>query len=369
MSPKVRSIFLTGVTGCLGREMVRELCQTTDHRLFLLIRRKKRFSHWDRARKILADAGLEHLLGTRVHVMEGDVTQPNFGMHQYDLEILNREIEEFIHIAALTTLNGGKEECFNINLGGTENALDLARRFQREGRLDRFIYFSTAYVAGSLQTYCAKEDGLPENPSHANHYEASKYEAEKKVRQAMAEGLPVTIFRPSIVVGHSKTGEVSEFNVIYPFMKLFAHGMIKKLPAFPDNTVNIVPIDFVIQSACEIRKQENSKGRTFHLVTLTPPEIQDLLRVKDVDYMALHEIELVDPDKFCKEDLSVNEQFVFDMLQPYLGYLNGHLSFDAGNTQAALRDTGIEFPKTDFEFLRVMVKYAVDAGYLMLPTA
>ncbi|HXV28651.1 MAG TPA: SDR family oxidoreductase, partial [bacterium] len=217
-----RSIFLTGVTGTLGKEIVRMLLTTTEHKLFLLIRRKSRFSHWDRARKILSEHHLEPYLGTRVQVMQGDVTLPDLGLNADDFAILRREVQDFYHIAALTALNGSREECYAVNLGGTVEALELAKKLGKTGRLERFFYFSTAFVAGSLQTYCAKEDELPGEPAHANYYEESKYHAESKVRETMKEGLPAAIFRPSIVVGHSETGEVSEFNVIYPFMRLFA---------------------------------------------------------------------------------------------------------------------------------------------------
>ncbi len=203
--PERRSIFLTGVTGTLGKEFVRELLLTREERLILLVRRKSRHSHWDRARKILAAYGLERYLGTQVEVLEGDITLPGFGLRPEDLEFLRRDVREFYHIAALTALNGSKEECEKINIGGAVEALNLARDFRPRGVLERFFYFSTAYVSGSRQTYHAKEDELPEHPAHANFYESSKYEAETRVRAAMREGLPATIFRPSIVVGDSRT--------------------------------------------------------------------------------------------------------------------------------------------------------------------
>ncbi|MDP3919669.1 MAG: SDR family oxidoreductase [Candidatus Omnitrophota bacterium] len=366
MAAKGRSVFLTGVTGALGRDFVKELLTTTDSQLFLLIRPQRRFSHWDRARKILASWGLEAYLGTRVQVMEGDVTSPNFGLADYDLDILRREVEEFYHIAALTALNGSREDCFHINVHGTQHALDLAEEFRKEGKLQRFFYFSTAFVAGSLQTYCAQEDELPPHPAHANHYEASKYAAESLVRKHMAGGLGVTIFRPSIVVGDSRTGEVAEFNVIYPFMKMFAHGILKTLPTKLDNTFNIVPIDFVIRAAAHIAGRSDSVGKTYHLVSQNPPSIGSLLRLKNEEYPQMPPIEVIAPEDFKREGLSAEEQMVYDMLSPYLGYLNDHLHFYTANTEAGLAGSGIEFPKTDYEFLKILTSYAVEAGYILI---
>ncbi len=353
------------MTGALGREILKRILLTSEDKLYLLIRRKNRYTHWDRARKILEGYGLESYLGTRVQVFEGDVTLPGLGLSSSDLELLRREANIFYHVAALTALNGTESDCLRINLGGTEEALALAKDLRTNGRLERFFYFSTAFVAGSLQTFCAREDELPEHPVHANFYESSKYAAEAKVREAMQEGLPATIIRPSIVVGDSRTGQVSEFNVIYPFMKLFANGIITKLPTHPENSFNIVPIDFVVEAFLAIAGQKTSVGKTFHLVTKEPPTIGMLLQMKNDVYPDLPAIEIVPPAHFKKEGLDPLGQTVFEMMEPYLGYLNGHLTFDTTNAEAALAGTDISFPKTDTQFLKTICNYAVSVGYLV----
>ena len=361
-----RSILITGITGTLGKELLQELLLTTEDRLYLLIRRKSQLSHWARARKILAPLGLETLLGTRVQVVEGDISLPQFGLQAHDLHLLLHQVDHFLHVAALTALNGTEEDCMKINVGGTQEALKLAWLLKREGKLQRFFYFSTAFVAGSRQTYCSREDKLPANPAHANFYESSKFQAETLVRQAMRDGLNVTIFRPSIVVGDSRTGAVSEFNVIYPFLKLFAHGILTKLPTRLDNSFNIVPIDFVIRASLAISQQNESIGKTYHLVTKNPPSVGLLIEIGRQEYRELPSIQILDPDSFDKEVLEQNEQFVYQMLEPYLGYLNDNLTFDTQNTEEALKGTGIEFPNTDKKFLRTLLDYAVDSGYLAL---
>ena len=366
MTAERKSVFITGVTGTLGKEFIKEWLATSEDKLYLLARRSSRLSHWDRVRKILASAGLENLLGTRVEVLEGDISLPNLGLKEEEIALLRREVTSFFHIAALTALNGSEEDCNRINLGGAMEALKMAWDFRKNGRLERFYYFSTAYVSGSRQTYCASEDALPAKPAHANFYESSKCEAERRVRVAMLKGLPVTIFRPSIVVGDSRTGEVSEFNVIYPFLKLFAHGILKILPTRLENSFNIVPIDFVIRASIYIARQPDSVGKTFHLVTMEPPAISLLLQLKAEEYPDLPPIQIVDPSDFKKENLDSMSQMVFQMLEPYLGYLNDNLTFDAANTRNALQGSGIDFPKTDYEFLKTLVRYAVRAGYLVM---
>lgn len=358
-----KTFFLTGVTGTLGREILKRLLETTPHRFFLLIRSTARLSAQDRLKKILNSHWDK--VQDRVSIIEGDVTQPQFGLEKHAYEKMQRQIDRIYHIAALTSLNGTQEDCFRINLNGTMEMLKFAWGTKQAGGLERFIYFSTAYAAGSLQTYCSLEDSLPEHQAHANYYEASKYAAETRVREEMANGLPVTIFRPSIVVGDSRTGAVSEFNVIYPFMKLFAHGILRKLPTKLTNTFNIVPIDFVVDASCLIVDKPETAGKTFHLVTKNPPSIGMLLEMKEREFPQMPSIEILDPETFDKEQLEPGEQMMFDMLHPYLGYLNDHLTFETKNTEEALKGTGIRFPKTDYDFLLTLTRYAIDAGYIL----
>lgn len=358
-------IFMTGATGVLGQELVKELLLTTASDIAVLAREKNRVPHGARVQKLLGELGMDSCLASRVRVIEGDVTKHKFGIHKKDLEYLELECKVFYHIAALTALNGTEEECRKINIGGTEHALELAWDLRNKGKLGRFIYFSTAFVAGSVWTHCSKEDELPAKPAFANYYESSKYQSESRVRAAMAKGLPATIIRPSIVVGHSETGEVSDFNVIYPFIKLFAHGILTKLPAHPENTFNIVPIDFVIKATCAIVKDPGSIGKCFHLVSPDPPAIGTLLSLRS-EFPKAAEVELIDPKKFQKSTLDPQGQMVFAMLEPYLGYLNGNLTFDVTNTKEILRGTRIPMPKVDLAFLKTMIQYAVEAGYLAI---
>lgn len=362
-----KTLFITGITGSLGKEILKKLLFETNHRLLLLVRSKKDLSSMGRVEKIIESFNRPaENWRERITVFDGDITQQNLGLGDYDLQRIKREAEELFHVAALTALNGSEEDCFKINLGGTETVLNLAKKWHQKGALRRFFYFSTAYAAGSLKEMCSKEDELPSDPEFANFYEASKYASETKVREFMAAGLPTTIFRPSIVVGHSETGAVTEFNVIYPFMKMFAHGIITQLPTEWDHSFNIVPIDFVVNAAIEIAGRKDSIGKAYHLVTLEPPTIGLLLEMKEKEYPHMPHVEVVDPNDFKPEKLGSTGQMVFQMMKPYLGYLNGHLTFDASNSLKALRGTGVEFPKTDYRFLKTLTSYAIEAGYLLV---
>jgi thioester reductase-like protein len=359
-----KAIFLTGVTGALGPDMIKEILAAGNETIFLLIRRKKTLSHWARAQELLSKVGYEDLLGSRVHVFEGDVTHPRLGLKDAEIDMLRSKVTDFYHIAALTSLNAEEKVCNRVNVYGTENALQLASDFHANGNLHRFHYFSTAYAVGSLRALHSYEDHLPENPAFANFYESSKFMAEKKVREAMCAGLPVTIFRPSIVVGHSRTGEVSEFNVIYPFLRLFTTGIIKILPCHPESSFNIVPIDFISKASVTISRQEDALGKSYHLVSKNPPTIGMMLNLKNEVYPGIADITLVDPAEYTPRRLDILGKLAYNKISPYLGYLNEQLIFDTENTSQALGRARIQFPYTGYEFLKTMVGYAVEQGYL-----
>lgn len=360
-----RTVLVTGASGALGKRFVRERLRMTEQKLVLLIRPKGVVSAESRIRKMLAADGLDHLMGDRVEVIEGDITQTSLGLGDDERDRLREEVDDFYHIAALTALNAEDGRSRRFNVEGTAEALRVAGDLAGKGRLDRFFYYSTAYVAGSNRAVHAREDELVPDPVHANAYEATKYEAEGMVRRAMGDGLPVTIFRPSIVVGDSRTGEVSEFNVIYPLMKLCAHGILTTLPARPDACFNIVPIDFVIEAADVIAGREDSKGQTYHLVSEQPPTVETILKVKDVEFPSMPHIDLEDPGEFAARVSLGPAADLYRAIEPYLCYLDCRLSFDTANTRQALEGSGVDLPRTDYAFLTTILKYAVARGYLL----
>lgn len=364
-----RVIFMTGATGGLGQLLVREILRRSEDRLYLLVREKRGESHHARVRSILEDSGLEGCLNRRVRILTGDVALPDFGIGAVEIASLRREITHVFHVAALTTLNARWADCERINIGGTEAAVKLAWDLRRNGKLERLVHFSTAYAVGSRQAYHSSEDTLPAQPQFANHYESSKYRAEQAVREAMARGLPATIFRPSIIAGDSRTGAVTRFNVIYPFLKLFALGFLSTLPTRPENTVNVVPVDFVVRAALYLSRQPASIGRTYHLVARRPLSVGALLQLAASEYPGIPPVRIVSPDRFHPNHLSFAEKSVFRMLEPYLGYLNEKLTFDTTNTEQALRTSDIKFPATDVEYLKVLCRYAVEQGYFRVPPA
>jgi nucleoside-diphosphate-sugar epimerase len=155
-----------------------------------------------------------------------------------------------------------------INVAGTRAVLELARD---SGRLERIVHWSTAMVSGDRTGTCY-EDDLETGQRFRNPYERTKYEAERLIRAAMRQ-LPITVMRPAIVVGDSRTGEIDRLDGPYYLMVLIAtnaSGVRLPLLGRSDAPLHLVPVDYVVEAAWHAARAEGAAGKTFHLVDPAP---------------------------------------------------------------------------------------------------
>jgi thioester reductase-like protein len=241
------AVLLTGATGFVGKEILDRLLHR-GRRVFALVR----------ATDDAAAAGrLER--HARLTAVAGDIERPGLGLAEPTTAELAEEVTTVLHCAASVSFDLSLEDSRRVNVEGTRNVLDLARRCRR---LERLSYVSTAYVAGEPRRLF-QEDQLDVGQRFRNPYERSKFEAERMVRER-GRGLPLQILRPSIVVGDSRTGRTSSFNVLYAPLKAFARGAIPAIPARRSSPVDIVPVDYVADRAVELA--DGGPDGTFHLV-------------------------------------------------------------------------------------------------------
>ncbi len=210
------AILLTGASGLLGGELLERLLERTERRIYALVRRPLEIEH-ERLELIFAD-------------LSEDTPLPD----------VPEDITTVIHCAASVSFVLPIEEQRAINVEGTRRLLDLAAGLPS---LERFMHVSTAYVAGFTEGPFGPGD-LERGQTFRNTYEQSKHESEVLVR---ASGLPVQIVRPAIVVGDSRTGRTTSFNVIYPPLKAYAQGKMTVAPGCADATIDVVPIDYVVE--------------------------------------------------------------------------------------------------------------------------
>jgi thioester reductase-like protein len=245
-------VLLTGATGFVGREVLARFLERGDSHVHALVRASD-----DR------EAALRLPEHERLSAWAADIERPGLGLDARGTDELAERVSTVVHCAASVSFSLGLEESRRVNVEGTGRMVGLAERCAERGDgLERFSYVSTAYVAGAHRGGFAEED-LDVGQSFRNPYERSKFEAEQLVR-SRAGGLPAQVLRPSIVVGDSRTGWTSSFNVLYPPLRAFARGAIPALPARRSAPVDVVPVDYVADSIHSLGC--NGPNGTFHLV-------------------------------------------------------------------------------------------------------
>ena len=207
-------------------------------------------------------------LDPRIEFLHGDVANLDLGLSGKELKRLARDVVRVHHIASIYYMGATSGLIERVNIDGTRNVLDVAAELPA---LQRLVLYSTAFVAGD-RTGVILEDELDEHQRFRNAYERTKCEAERLARARMNE-LPISVVRPSIIVGDSGTGEIDRLDGPYQLIRTivgFPVDVHLPLPgdgAFP---LNMVPVDFVVAAADAIARAPAAAGRTFHLTDPNP---------------------------------------------------------------------------------------------------
>jgi thioester reductase-like protein len=206
--------------------------------------------------------------GDRIQLMAGDVCALDLGLTGKQYLDVCQKVTAVYHLAAVWDTSADRSRLHRVNVRGTENVVLCARDMSK---LTRFNHMSTAFVAGDRVGVIMEEE-FDEQQSHRNPYETSQFEAEKIVRRLMTSH-PVTIFRPSLIVGHSVTGQIDRatgpYALIRPLVNL-PRNVPMPMPGRGEAPLNMVPVDYVAGAIRAISLRPEAAGRTFHLVDPNP---------------------------------------------------------------------------------------------------
>lgn len=278
------TVFMTGFPGFLGSALLPRILRRTDGTATCLVQSKFAAVAERRVAELCAaDASLQG----RIRLVEGDVTQPGLGL---DAAVLDGVTEAW-HLAAIYDLAVARDVGVRANVDGTRNVLDALEQCSTMTRLQ---YFSTCYVSGRFAGPFGEDDlevGAPFN----NYYEETKHLAEVEVRRRMAAGMPATIYRPSIVIGDSDTGETQKYDGPYFLMQwLLRQRRYAIMPMVGDpamTRMNVVPRDFVVDAVEYLSGLSASEGHTYQLAdpsALTVEEMTEALaRATDRDLIRI----------------------------------------------------------------------------------
>lgn len=253
--------LLTGATGFVGMELLAQLAEADDRPILALVRAADQEAADARLAAVReAVFGHPDAHADRIHAVPGDLERSRLGLTTRRRAELAATVGEVVHGAASVSFAADLPSSRAVNVEGTRRVLDLAREMPG---LRRMVHVSTAYVAGDVRGTSGPDFLDPEGP-HRNPYERSKAEAEALSRAAMAD-LPLAVARPSIVVGHSRTGWTSSFNVLYGPLRAFAAGALTVIPGRADAPVDVVPVDHVARGVLALLRDPEADGRTVHL--------------------------------------------------------------------------------------------------------
>ena len=272
-----RSIFVTGFPGFIAGRLVERLA-SADTQFFLLVQPPFVDSAMESVGRIsrAKDVPLENFA-----LVDGDITKADLGIDAADLGSIRAETTDIFHLAAAYDLAVAKDVAYTVNLEGTKNVNEFARSVKG---LRRYNYVSTCYVAGKRKGRILETE-LEHNAGFRNYYEETKYLAEMEVERLKKE-LPVTIFRPSVVVGDSKTGETAKYDGIYYLIQYLRRAPKLLRLINVGNTqvrLNLVPVDFVVESMAALAFDESAEGDTLTLADpapLTTAELFDEIATK-----------------------------------------------------------------------------------------
>ena len=359
--------FVTGGTGLLGINIIKELIQNTSAKIVLLVRNATQEKRDKFFKDLLAFGGGLWPVGfsfDRIKIVEGDVTSTHLGIAPRMRSRLYHEIDIIYHSAAVIKLSGAGAETQAVNVMGTRNVLDFALECKQRGRLEKVVHVSTIAVAGNREGVIY-EDDLDAGQEFNNPYEKSKFEAEKIVEEYRKRGLNILIVRPSMVIGHSQTGFTNHFNMFYFQLRLLSQGILDILPFHQEAAYNIVPADYAARAIFLISCDRTSQNKNYHIVNSNEIKINHFTQ-KVCDYLGYKQPEMVSMNDFSPLPSATFEGIRGKVLSIYYPYISRRKIFDAANALNVLHAHGFAWPRVEDSVLTNMLDACVFSGYLRL---
>ncbi|MDG4594249.1 MAG: SDR family oxidoreductase [Candidatus Contendobacter sp.] len=262
--------FVTGASGFIGRRLVEKLLQRPDATVYYLI--------LERELPLVEQLHQRWGAGaTRTIPIIGDLTQPRLGVAEADIARLKGNVRHLFHLAAIYDLKASAEIQEKVNIQGTRNVVAFAEAIEVG-----CFHLTSSIAAAGLYEGVFREDMFEEAEGLDNPYYRTKHESEGIVRRECSR--PWRIYRPGVVVGDSRTGEMDKIDGPYYFFKLIQKARRLLPPWMPvvgieGGRLNLVPVNFIVDAMDHIAHQDGLDGQCFHLVDPHPHRVGDILNL------------------------------------------------------------------------------------------
>ncbi len=353
--------FVTGGTGFIGRFFIPKLL-ARGGTVYMLVRESS-LEKLDLLR-VAWNASPEQVVG-----VVGDIGAKQLGVSNNDIESLRGKVDHFFHLAAIYDMKASDEEQEVANVEGTRNAVELAGTLEA-----KCFHHVSSIAAAGLYRGIFREDMFEEAEKLDNAYLRTKHESEKVVRKECQT--PWRVYRPGMVVGHSKTGEMDKIDGPYYFFKLIQklrNALPQWVPTIgiEGGRINIVPVDFVVDAMDHIAHADGEDGKCFHLTDHDPLKVGEVLntfaeaghaprmamRIDSrmfgfIPPMIRQGITKLPPVQRMKNAV-LNDLGIPDEIMSFVNYPT---KFDSRETERVLKGTGIEVPRLN-EYAPVIWDY------------
>lgn len=258
-------LFLTGGTGFLGKYILRNLIDSFD--VIYVLSRKDLPEEFSKNKKII--------------YVKGDITNLKIiESNELQKEIIE-SVTHVIHAAAFYDLTASHKICFENNVLGTKNVINLVKKLKK---LERVSYISTIAVAGE-NCEVLKEEALVKMPRFKDHYSSTKFLAEKLIIEELSNITNLNIIRPGIIIGDSLTGYVEKIDGPYYFLELYKKlkflrhsNFILPLSYNPKTLIPIIPVDHCARLISKLQFIKLEKQTNyFNLISHEIPSVDQLL--------------------------------------------------------------------------------------------
>lgn len=333
-------IFLTGATGLVGSYLLKLLVEN-GYFVYVLTRSKTDKTAEKRVLDILEFWNEEPLPACKrkqLKIIEGDITFPNLGISQRDREELASETEIIYHSAALAELALPLEKIRKINVEGTRNVLDFALKCRAGGKFEKVNHISTAYVVGTKNIEFS-EGMLELGQGFNNTYEQSKYEAELLVKEYLKKDLSVSVFRPSMIMGHSKSGKTTSFRLFYHPLHFFSKKIYTRFPANPSCIQNLINVDTVAKAMLLLGEEQ--EPAVYHLSSPTDTSISWCFNLA-AEYFGFKIPEFVSIENFDFSKWTPAQKL---LANSYIPYFNYNAIFLSKETRKKLKKYYFNYPE------------------------
>ena len=264
----MKRVLITGGTGVVGSALTPLFLNEPETEVHLLVRAQDAVHLAERRRSLLSFWGEDITAadaGERLRLHRGDVSLPRLGLPDDAFDALAKGLTHIVHSAATVRMDMSREQAWASCVSSVEQILELFERARESGAAPKLDAVSTLGVAGRLRGLVPEAVALPPRGFH-NSYEWAKAEAETILLARMADGAPITLHRPSMVVGHSRSGKVIHRQIFYHLCRFLSgtatHGLTPDLGGV---SLDLVPCDYIAKAIHWSSTAPEAMGQVLHL--------------------------------------------------------------------------------------------------------